>query len=80
MSAKQLERLMAQSGGVQNQLDMMKQMEWMRNEIAQLKNRGASADGGTSGNSDSTNRKRKKPSASMPKLWDFNAKAELQRR
>ena len=26
---------------------------------------------------DSTNRKRKKPSASTPKLWDFNAKAEL---
>merc|ERR1719421_1950012 len=77
LSAKQIEQLMAQNGGVQNQLDMMKQMEFLRNEIAQLKNRGASADGGTSGNSDSTNRKRKKPSASMPKLWDFNAKAEL---
>ena len=75
LSAKQLQQLMAQSGGVQNQLDMMKQMEWMRNEIAQL--RQGSAAGGSSGNSGSTNRKRKKPSASTPKLWDFNAKAEL---
>merc|ERR1711871_729842 len=31
LSAKQIEQLMAQNGGVQNQLDMMKQMEFLRN-------------------------------------------------
>ena len=79
LSAKQIEQLMAQNGGVQNQLDMMKQMEFLRNEIAQLKNRGASADGGTSGNSDSTNRKTEEAIGVHAKAMGFQCESGADR-
>lgn len=84
LTQEQINQLLAASGG-QNQLALMKQVEWMRNEIAQLKQNGAS--GGGSGSEPANKKARnnnshgkgksRAPKRDVPKVWDFNAKAEL---
>jgi len=58
----------------------LKQVEWMRNEIAQLKRKSGKDGDSTSTNSQPLSKKqRSKPPApkKKAKVWDYNEKAEL---
>ena len=92
MTQAQLQQLLATASGGDSthNLALMKQVEWMRNEIAALKRNGGSGgsstnEGGGGGggvysgvNEPPAKKKRgRKAQVKKKKIWDFNEKAEL---